>query len=378
MAAMGTQMNTAFNRLLAGLALAVPAAAWADPQTAADAAVVPEGLTLQLYASAIPQARHLAVKEDGTVAVGTRADAVHLLRDTTGDGRADWRHEIGGLESPNGVAWLGDDLYIGETARVLKAADVLARVAANKPVSLEVALDGFPTSKHHGARVIAFDESGRLHISLGVPCNICMPPDPELTGTIRSYDLDSGSGYSVAYGFRNSVGFDWHPGTGEMWATDHGRDWMGDDLPSDELNRIREPGLHFGYPYCHQGDLPDPEFDDRPCADFEPPALKTGPHVANNGIHFYRGDAIGALAGKAFIALHGSWNRSTKIGYRVDMISFNDDGSQVSERSILVDGWLDGDDVLARPVDIEQLPDGSLLVSDDYKGAVYRILPLDG
>ena len=365
------------NALLVAAAAAAPVAL-ADPQTAAAAAALPEGLDLQVYASAIPKARQLAVGEDGTVAVGTRADAVHLLRDTDGDGVADWRHEIDGLTAPNGVAWLGDDLYIGETARILRAANVIKRLAAGEHADLEVVLDGFPTSGHHGARFIAFDADGRLHIGFGVPCNICIPPDPEMTGTIRSYDVDSRDGHSVAYGFRNSVGFDWHPGTGELWATDHGRDWLGDDLPSDELNRIHAPGLHFGYPYCHQGDFQDPEFSEHPCDKFEPPALKTGAHVANNGIHFYRGETIAAFAGRAFIALHGSWNRSTKVGYRVDMIDFSADGSQVAETSVLVRGWLQGDQVHARPVDVDQLPDGSLLVSDDYLGAVYRIFPTDG
>ena len=360
------------------LLAAASAAGLADPQAAVDAAILPTGLQMQLYASAIPQARQLAVNEDGTVAVGSRADAVHLLRDTDGDGSADWRHEITGLSAPNGVAWLNGDLYIGETARILRASKILEQIADDGHVELEVVLSGFPTSSHHGARFIAFDDRQQLHIGFGVPCNICMPPDPEMTGTIRSYDINSGQGRSVAYGFRNSVGFDWHPITGELWATDHGRDWLGDDLPSDELNRIHTPGLHFGYPYCHQGDLQDPEFSERPCDQFEPPALKTGPHVANNGIHFYRGEAIAEFAGKAFIALHGSWNRSTKIGYRVDAIEFSAAGSKVTESSVLVKGWLRGKQVHARPVDIDQLPDGSLLVSDDYKGAIYRISPTDG
>ena len=372
---MGAQVKAG---LLAALLAAAPTAGLADAGAAAAAAVLPAGLALQVYADDLPQARQLAVGEDGTVAVGSRAGSVHLLRDTDGDGRVDWQHRIDGLDAPNGVAWLGDDLYIGETERILRAANVVAQLANGDEPQLEVVLDGFPTSSHHGARFIAFDSGRQLHIGFGVPCNICIPPDPEMTGTIRSYDIESGEGQSIAYGFRNSVGFDWHPETGELWATDHGRDWMGDDLPSDELNRIRSPGLHFGYPYCHQGDLQDPEFSDIPCDEFEPPALNTGAHVANNGIHFYRGDRIAAAAGRAFIAMHGSWNRSTKTGYRVDAIGFSADGTRVVQSEVFVKGWLDGETALARPVDIDQLPDGSLLVSDDYNGAVYRIFATDG
>ena len=278
------------------------------------------------------------------------------------------------LNNPSGVAWLGDDLFVSETTRVLVMEDPVTKLLNSEQVEAEVVVDGFVNSSHHGRRFIDVGPDGRLYVGLGVPCNICEPPDPELTGTIRSYDTEGYAGETYARGLRNSVGFDWHPATGELWATDNGRDWLGDDLPDDELNRVHAPGLHFGFPYCHQGDLPDPEFgDERPCSDFEPDALGLGPHVAALGIHFVT-EGGPLPAGTALVALHGSWNRSERIGYSVKSVTFSEDGTLVEAYEPFVEGWLEGDgSVHARPVDVAQLPDGSLLVSDDSNGAVYRI-----
>ena len=196
--------------------------------------------------------------------------------------------------------------------------DPIQSLKESTALEATVVIDGLINSTHHGRRFIDVGPDNRLYISLGTPCNICIPPDPELSSTIRSYDIENFVGKTHARGFRNSVGFDWSSKTGEMWATDNGRDWLGDDLPDDELNRVHAEGLHFGFPYCHQGDLPDPEFgDQRPCSDFEPDTLGLGPHVAALGIHFLDGfDNL--FDGSALVALHGSWNRSERIGYSVN------------------------------------------------------------
>ena len=208
---------------------------------------------------------------------------------------------------------------------------------------------------------------------MGVPCNVCIPPDPELTATIVKINLVAKTMTTFAYGLRNSVGFDWHPKTKEMWATDNGRDWLGDDLPDDELNRIHEEGLHFGFPYCHDKDFSDPKFgDERSCDEFVPATAGLGPHVAALGIHFTKPNASVA-PNRALIALHGSWNRSVPIGYSVIEVAFDDTNTKVKEISTFVDGWLIDGETIARPVDIASLADGSVLISDDYNGAIYRV-----
>ena len=278
------------------------------------------------------------------------------------------------LAIPNGVAWDGTDLIVAEITRVLRVVDPVGRLRRGEDMEAFELIRGLPSSSHHGFRVINFGPDGRLYLALGVPCNICEPPDPALMGVIRSYDLAARATEVFAEGLRNSVGFDWHPRTGELWATDNGRDWLGDELPQDELNRVHRAGLHFGYPYCHQGDLPDPEFgDQRPCSDFEPMSFGLGPHVAGLGLHFLQQDAV--LPDGALVALHGSWNRSIPIGYALMHLEFSADGTEVTGYSTLVD-WLDADGThYARPVDAAELADGSIVVSDDGNDAIFRIRP---
>ena len=366
-------LNLARAVSLATLVLFLPVACGDSPDRAAAQARLPAGLELVVFADDVYGARQLAVAADGTVAVGSRGEAVYLLRDQNGDGQAEWRHTIDGLNKPHGVAWHGGTLYIGEIDQVLAIADVATKLAAGEDLLRVPVLSGFPTSSHHGLRNLAVDRTGRLVVGFGVPCNICPPSEDVHKGTLRRYDLRSGISETIARGVRNSVGFDWHQRTGELWFTDNGRDWLGDDKPSDELNRLSAEGLHFGFPYCHQGDLPDPEFGEQGiCSEFEPPVYKTGAHVANLGLHFYRGQQL-PFADRAFIALHGSWNRAEKVGYEVRIMSFSTDGTAVTKYEPFIRGWLDNGQVLARPVDIDQLPNGSLLISDDYNNAVYLV-----
>ncbi|MBK6619478.1 MAG: sorbosone dehydrogenase family protein [Saprospirales bacterium] len=336
--------------------------------------VLPEGFSIHIYAEGLTNARSMALSPGGTLFVGTRSeDKVYALRDTNGDFRADERYVIAsGLNSPNGVAFRDGDLYVAEISRILKYEDIESRLA--DPPAPVVVFDQYPTEGHHGWKYIAFGPDGMLYVPVGAPCNICESKEP-VYASITRLNSDGTGMEVVQHGIRNTVGFTWHPETGELWFTDNGRDWMGDDMPACELNHAPRDGMHFGYPYCHQGDLPDPDFGkDRPCEEFTPPVQNLGPHVAPLGMEFYSGTQFPAkYRNQVFIAEHGSWNRSTKIGYQVAMVTL--EGNKALSYEPFAEGWLDksSDEVWGRPVDIELMPDGSMLVSDDFAGAVYRI-----
>lgn len=331
---------------------------------------LPAGFVIEPYADHLPDARTLVFGEGGTLFVSTRkAGAVYALRDTDGDGLPDTRQEIAsGLNMPNGVAFRNGDLYIAEVNRILCLKGIEARLA--RPPAPEVVYEGLPSDRHHGWRTIDFGPQGRLYITIGAPCNVCLR---EGYGQIRRLDLATGRSEVFARGVRNSVGLAWRPGTGELWFTDNGRDWLGDDLPPDELNRAPRPGLHFGFPYCHGGEVPDPEYGPgHPCTEFTPPALKLPAHVAPLGVVFYTGTQFPArYRGQIFIAEHGSWNRSRKVGYRIGLVHL--EGGRVTGYEPFAQGWLENDRAWGRPAYLQVAPDGSLLVSDDRSGAIYRI-----
>ncbi len=335
---------------------------------------LPKGFVIELYAEGVENARSLERSPNGTIFVGTRGEGkVYALRDEDGDNRADRMYTIADdLKSPNGVAFRDGDLYVAEISRILKLEDIEEHLS--DPPEPVVVYDGYPEETHHGWKYIAFGPDGKLYVPVGAPCNICLSEDPVFASLTRM-DPDGTNVEVVHRGIRNTVGFTWHPGTGELWFTDNGRDWMGDDQPPDELNRAPRDDMHFGYPYCHGGDLPDPEFgEQRPCSGFTPPVRKLGPHVAALGLEFYTGEQFPeAYQGQIFIAEHGSWNRSEKIGYRIMLVTL--EGNTATSYEPFAEGWLDeeADDVWGRPVDLELLPDGSMLVSDDFADAVYRI-----
>jgi glucose/arabinose dehydrogenase len=262
---------------------------------------------------------------------------------------------------------------VAEISRVIRFDNIEQRLG-NPPAPV-VVYDKFPSDEHHGWKYIAFGPDGKLYVPVGAPCNICEPENP-IYCSITRIDVDKpGEPEIVQRGVRNTVGFNWHPVTGELWFTDNGRDWLGDDLPACELNRASKDGMHFGYPYCHQGDLQDPKFGDkRSCSDFTPPAQKLGAHVAPLGLEFYHGNMFpAAYRNQVLIAEHGSWNRSKKSGYQISLVKLDASGKSIAYEPFAT-GWLqDGDSVWGRPVDLEHLPDGSLLVSDDHGNAVYRI-----
>ncbi|MGR3220380.1 MAG: PQQ-dependent sugar dehydrogenase [Candidatus Anammoxibacter sp.] len=333
---------------------------------------LPTGFHIDLYAQDVKNARSMALSPNGTLFVGSRtAGNVYALVDSDGDKRADRKYVIAkGMNMPNGVAFRDGALYVAEVHRVLKF-DRIEENLKDPPVPT-VVNNSFPDNSWHGWKFIRFGPDGKLYVPVGAPCDICERPEP-LFATITRMEPD-GSGLEIfAQGIRNSVGFDWHPETNELWFTDNGRDMLGDDLPPDELNRVQQAGMHFGFPYCHGKDIADPKFGGKhSCKEFNAPAQELGPHVASLGMRFYTGNMFPAdFRGQIIIAEHGSWNRSKKIGYRLMLVRLKE--SQPVSYEVFAQGWQQGERVWGRPVDVEVMPDGSLLVSDDHAGVIYRI-----
>lgn len=337
---------------------------------------LPEGFKIEVFADSIDGARSMAMGKDGTLFVSTRNDkTVYAIQDRDGDYRADRTIILDStLEVPNGIAFRKGDLYVAQVDRLLRYKDIEQHLdSLPEP---EVIYNDFPTEFHHGWKYIAFGPDGKLYVPVGAPCNICdRTGEDERFGTISRMDPDGSNREIVARGVRNTVGFTWHPETGDMWFTDNGRDMLGDDIPPCELNRISEVGQHFGYPFCHGGTVKDPEFgDQRPCSDFVPPVQSLGAHVAPLGIKFPTGGMFpDSYKNVAFIAEHGSWNRSKKVGYRIAMVKLEDNKSVGYES--FIEGWLDEEsqEPFGRPVDLLFLEDGSLLISDDFGDAIYRV-----
>jgi len=333
---------------------------------------LPPGFRIALYARNVPGARSMALGPGGTLFVGTRGEGVvYAVRDRNGDHEADEVLPfVKGLNMPNGVAVLGSALYVAEVHRVLRFDDIEARLA--NPPSPTVVNDSFPKDRHHGWKFIRFGPDGMLYVPVGARCNICESENPRYASIMRM--KRDGTGLEIfARGVRNTVGFDWHPQTNELWFTDNGRDWMGDNLPPDELNCAPKKGMHFGYPYCHGNSIADPEYGKgKDCSTFIPPAMELGPHVAALGMRFYRGAMFPpSYRNQVLIAEHGSWNRSTPLGYRITLVRM--EGGKAVRYETFAEGWLRDGLVFGRPVDLLEMPDGALLVSDDRAGVIYRI-----
>ncbi len=333
---------------------------------------LPQGFTISVYAE-INNARSLCLSPNGTLFVGNRnGNKVYAVVDENKDGISDKVYVVAkGLDTPNGVAIKDGSLYIACISTILRLDSIESHLS--NPPQPKVVYDQYPTDGHHGWKFIAFGPDGKLYVPVGAPCNICEQKNPVYASLTRI--STDGSGMEVfANGIRNTVGFDWHPVTKELWFTENGRDNMGDDVPEDELNRAPQKGMHFGFPYCHQGNILDPEYGKgKNCSDYVSPVKTLGPHVAALGMRFYTGDMFPADYKNAiFIAKHGSWNRSIPIGYDVSVAKLN--GNDVVSYATFAEGWLRPDhSVIGRPVDVVQMPDGALLVSDDYNGAIYRI-----
>ncbi|CAJ0785285.1 hypothetical protein LMG19083_01280 [Ralstonia psammae] len=352
--------------VLAAWLSAVPAALGKLP---IESLRVPPGFRVEVLTEAMPAAREMALSPAGILYVGSRAGKVYAMSLQTSNAPV---HVVAsGLQLPVGVTWRDGNLYVSAVSRVVRLNGIDERLA-NPPAPV-VVNDKLPTETHHGWKFIAFGPDGKLYVPVGAPCNICRPDENRYANVMRM-NADGSGLELVARGIRNTVGFDWHPTTHELWFTDNGRDLMGDDVPDDELNRITKPNSHFGYPFCHAGNVQDPEFGaGHPCSNYVPPVAKLGAHVAALGMRFYTGGNFPAeYRNNIFIAEHGSWNRSSKVGYRVMRIVLDDAGN-VTKQEPFVQGWLQGEQAWGRPADVIVAPDGSLLVSDDLAGAVYRI-----
>jgi len=378
---------------------------WCLPALAARAELhldriqLPPGFRIEVYADKVKNARQMTLGPSGIVFVSTRREGnVYALVDTGRKNQADRVVTLAkGLQNPNGVAFRDGALYVAERSRVLRYDDIERHL--DSPPQPVVLREDFPTEAHHGWKFIAFGPDGWLYVPVGAPCNVCK--SEPIFASITRLSADGKQRDIYAHGVRNTVGFDWHPDTRVLWFTDNGRDEMGDETPPDELNRAPRAGLHFGFPHCHGGDIPDPEFGrERPCKELTPPVVGLGPHVAALGMRFYTGSMFPPEYRKdIFIAEHGSWNRSIPFGYRIVRIKL--DGDKVVSQEVFASGWLPPDpkpedphrgytlradesadaaprgakrlQAWGRPVDVLVMPDGALLVSDDTADAVYRI-----
>ena len=333
---------------------------------------LPPGFFISLYAENLPDARQIAIGTQGTLFVGSRqAGRVYAAVDADHNGVAERVGLIAErLSMPSGIAFRDGALYVAAVDRVLRYADIEKHLVS--PPQPEQVVDGLPSASHHGWKFIAFGPDGALYVPIGAPCNICAPAPPY--ASIVRIKTDDGQITAYARGVRNSVGFDWHPETGEMWFGDNGRDMLGDEQPADEINRVRRSREHFGYPFIHAGELRDPEFGAGHQADeFSPPAIKLDAHVAPVGLAFYRGKMFPpAYRNALFVAEHGSWNRTHKSGYRVMVATITANG-EVASYAPFITGWLEGEKSWGRPVAFATMADGSLLISDDQAGVVYRV-----
>lgn len=355
-----------------------------DAKPQLDSLRMPAGFSIELYATGVRGARSMALAPDGTLFVGTRAKTLYAVIDRDHDHKAEQVVELAtSLNLPNGVAFKDGALYVGELTRITRYDNVLPAVSAGTFASLtpNVVVGGLPSDFIHGWKYLAFGPDGQLYYQIGAPCNICDKGDPY--AAIWRVKPEGGTPEIVARGVRNTVGMTWHPRTKALWFTDNGRDMLGDESPHDELNVAPKAGLHFGYPYCHQGDTPDPNTDKNnpidvsanPCSKFAAPAQRLGPHVAALGLKFYGGSMFPPeYRGRLFIVNHGSWNRTPAagpIGYRIMLASV--EGEKVTSYQPFAEGFLQGRQAWGRPVDLLEMADGSLLVSDDGAGAIYRI-----
>jgi glucose/arabinose dehydrogenase len=336
---------------------------------------LPQGFAIELYADNVPSARELCLSPSGVLFIGSNsAGKVYAAVDNDHDMHADEVLTLAsGLHLPVGVALHDGDLYYSQVESVTRIPDV-ERDLRHPAKGIKVA--DFPDKEHHGWKFIAFGPDGLLYVPVGVPCNVCDEGDPY--GAILRMKPDGSERHVIARGMRNTVGFDWHPVTGELWWTDNGRDELGDNVPPDELNRIAKgsgvdsAAPHYGFPYWHGGTIKDPDFKDKAADQYVKPVQNLGPHVAALGCGFYTGAQFPAeYRDQLFIAEHGSWNRSNKIGYRVMLVKTY--GKVSKGYSVFAEGWKQGENVWGRPADVEVAPDGSLLVSDDFAGCVYRI-----
>lgn len=332
---------------------------------------LPPGFQISVFAE-LTNPRQLALSESGIVYAGSfRAGNLYGVIDANSDGSADKVVTIDhDLTLPTGIAIQDGDLYVGAVDKLLVYQNI-DQTFESSPEPF-VLYDELPEETHHGWKYLGFSPEDQLFFNVGAPCNVCEKENPWFA-TIMSLDLNREplKPEIFASGVRNTVGFSWHPGTDELWFTDNGRDLLGDDTPSCELNRAPKAGLHFGFPYIHASSVIDPEFG-APVFPVEPPVVELGPHVAPLAMKFYTGTMFPErYRGEIFIAEHGSWNRTPKAGhtgYNITMVN-----PETGATTILIDGWLKNNVAWGRPTDILEMPDGSLLIADDHANVIYRL-----
>ena len=354
------------------IVLAILTTGCGNAQSNINSISMPPGFKISVYASGIEGARSLALGDNGIVFVGSRSEGrVYALVDENGDGKKITVLTVASnLDTPNGVAYHNGSLYVAEISRILRYDNILENLNQSKPPV--VVYDMLPKERHHGWKFIAIGPDEKLYVPVGAPCNICASEDERFASIMRM-NLDGSEVEVFAHGVRNTVGFDWHPLSGELYFTDNGRDWLGDDLPPDELNHAPIKGMHFGYPYYYGDNLADPEFKEQPqIPSLSKPAMKLEAHVVPLGMRFYTGEMFPEeYKNQIFIAEHGSWNRTSLIGYRILLVRLQD-GKPISQE-VFAHGWSNSAVPWGRPVDVLVMPDGALLVSDDRANAVYRI-----
>jgi glucose/arabinose dehydrogenase len=330
---------------------------------------LPPGFKISVWASSVPQARQMALGDKGTLFVGT-FDKGTVSAVTEVNGKRVVKPFITGLRMPTGVAFMDHALYVIDIDKLYKYDDPEANL--EKAPTPKVVYDDMPPYIPHGWKYLVPDGKGWFYVPFGPPCNVCLPPTS--VSQYRRVNPANGTAELVAVGIRNSVGGAVDPRTGDLWFSENARDWLGDDQPSDKLNHVTHLGQHFGYPYCHQGNIVDPKFGmGHKCSEFTPPVVNLGYHVAPLGMKFYTGNQFPAqYKNGIFIAEHGSWNRHKKNGYRIVFISVGPDGKNPKE-TVFAGTWLDDQKILGRPADILQAADGSLLVADDQTSAIYQI-----
>lgn len=340
---------------------------------------LPPGFEISIYAEGLDNPRSMVLGDNGTLFVGSRkAGNVYAVVDEDGDYKADKIHTLltkdslpEGTMMPNGVAFKDGSLYVAALSHIIRLDDIEKRLKKKqKPV---IVSGDYPDARHHGWKFIAFGPDGKLYVPVGAPCNICLRDDEPLFATITRINADGSGREIIAHGVRNTVGFDWHPETGELWFTDNGVDNLGDDLPADELNRVTTPGEHFGFPHAHQGDILDVRFGQGHTLDeFTKPEHKLVAHAGALGMRFYTGNMFpNEYKNQIFIAEHGSWVSEEKRGYRISLVRL--DGNRVTSYESFASGWENENEVWGRPADILILPDGSMLISDTDANVIYRI-----
>jgi glucose/arabinose dehydrogenase len=347
-----------------------PLAAAAD-KLPIDKLKAPKGFKIDVYASGMANARSLALGDKGTVFVGSRlVDKVYAIVDK--DGKREVKVVASGLYRPNGVAFKNGTLYIMELSQLSKIDNIEDNL--DNPPKPTVILKDLPKDEAHGWKYLAVGPDDKLYFQIGQPCNNCIPPPGY--ATMRRVNFDGSGMETIALGIRMTMGFDWHPVSKEMYFNDNGRDWMSEDLPNDELNRMTKVGQHFGSPYCYQGNIPDQELGwGRKCEEFTPPIMLMGPHSASLGLKFYTGTAFpAAYRNQIFVARHGSWNKTNKIGGDIVVVKLKKDGTPVATQpEPFITGFLENNTYVGRPNALLVMKDGSLLISDDWNGAVWRV-----